>query len=646
MPIAEVPGFESVLTKRLADRYKRSEAEISQLVSRWMEVKPLPFLKACRFPGVESVFSRLRQAGKRIGVLSDYPAHDKLAALGLEADLVVSARDKEVDILKPHPSGLLRIMKLAEVEAGETVMIGDRAERDGEIGRRSRCPDPSAQRQAAPRLDLLQSLFGNLRRDALGRARRRGFDQGLWMHHLLDVLFKIVGRYETLSAALAVVASLVFLVLPARLRTIVSAMENAFCRLAERPVLSSLFLIGILVGGRLLLIPLMGLPQPIIADEFSLMLQADTYAHGRLTNPYTSLPPSFSQIYGLISPTYASMYPVLKSAPGAMAEALGLHPWFGILFTMSILVVVIYFLIRRIVPPGYALLMASLVILRFGYFSGETNSYGATPTIPLGGALLVLGYLEFEDKPSIRSGLFVGLGVFLIMTAHPFQALVFAGPILLALAYKSVRRLTNDFTPVALAGVTASIVIFAGLGLTAAHNQAVTGSWSKFPLDLYRTQYGLTSVFMNGPEPSKPVISVDYAVINKYHVMEGEDYEKERTLRGVVRAEVSRYRRAAVFIVGLPLLLPFVLGFGFFRRRVALLAAAVTLLIGVGFITWGHATYAISVLGTGVLRDRTRISTLALSHHKGRSPWDRRVPRFGCRDNCEPWISDVGAGVR
>ena len=133
----EVEAFEGVLTKRLADRYKRSEADISQLVSSWMEVKPLPFLRECRFPGVEAVFARIRQAGKRIGILSDYPAHDKLAALGLEADVIVSARDEEVDILKPNPRGLLRIMALAGADAGATVMVGDRAERDGEIGRRA-----------------------------------------------------------------------------------------------------------------------------------------------------------------------------------------------------------------------------------------------------------------------------------------------------------------------------------------------------------------------------------------------------------------------------------------------------------------------------------------------------------------------------
>ena len=43
------------------------------------------------------------------------------------------------------------------------------------------------------------------------------------MHHVLDAVFKVIGQYETLTAALAVVAILVFLALPARVRRIVDA---------------------------------------------------------------------------------------------------------------------------------------------------------------------------------------------------------------------------------------------------------------------------------------------------------------------------------------------------------------------------------------------------------------------------------------
>ena len=121
----------------LALRYGQSRAQIEALVSIWTEVKPLPYLKACRRPGAKQLFANLRSAGKTIGVLSDYPAQEKLAKLEFDADIVVSARDPEVDVQKPHPRGILRVMEVAGVSPGATVMIGDRAERDGEMGRRA-----------------------------------------------------------------------------------------------------------------------------------------------------------------------------------------------------------------------------------------------------------------------------------------------------------------------------------------------------------------------------------------------------------------------------------------------------------------------------------------------------------------------------
>jgi len=77
------------------------------------------------------LFSGLKQSDKKIGIFSDYPAHQKIAALGLAADHIVSAQDDCVKLLKPNPKGLEYLMSEAGVTANETVMIGDRTERDG-----------------------------------------------------------------------------------------------------------------------------------------------------------------------------------------------------------------------------------------------------------------------------------------------------------------------------------------------------------------------------------------------------------------------------------------------------------------------------------------------------------------------------------
>ena len=113
---------------------------VRSLVTEWIEKRPLAYLSQCRRPGVDRVFAALRIAGKRIGILSDYPAREKLAALGLDADFVVSSTDEDVGRPKPDPAGLFKLMRLAEVDPRQTLLIGDREDRDWEVARRSNVP--------------------------------------------------------------------------------------------------------------------------------------------------------------------------------------------------------------------------------------------------------------------------------------------------------------------------------------------------------------------------------------------------------------------------------------------------------------------------------------------------------------------------
>lgn len=108
-----------------------SADEVRAVTNEWIEQRPLPLLPDCAEPGVAELFAELRRAGRTIGILSDYPAVDKLAALELTADIIVSAVDPAVDRLKPHPRGLELILAKTQITPAHTVLIGDRIERDG-----------------------------------------------------------------------------------------------------------------------------------------------------------------------------------------------------------------------------------------------------------------------------------------------------------------------------------------------------------------------------------------------------------------------------------------------------------------------------------------------------------------------------------
>jgi putative hydrolase of the HAD superfamily len=125
--------FERELTSRTAALVGCSERQVQAAAREWLERRPLRHLIHYRFPQLPELFRRLRQQGKRIGIFSDYPAREKLAALQLDADVMVCAGDADVRVLKPHPRGLQVLMARAAVNPAQTIMIGDRPERDGEV---------------------------------------------------------------------------------------------------------------------------------------------------------------------------------------------------------------------------------------------------------------------------------------------------------------------------------------------------------------------------------------------------------------------------------------------------------------------------------------------------------------------------------
>ena len=119
---------------------KVSAEKVRQVVQYWMFTRPLFYLGACRYPGVDDLFSKLKEKRIPIGVFSDYPAKDKLHALSLEVDVMVSSTDLDVSRLKPDPKGLIVTASKLNTSVEECLFVGDRDDKDGECARRAGMP--------------------------------------------------------------------------------------------------------------------------------------------------------------------------------------------------------------------------------------------------------------------------------------------------------------------------------------------------------------------------------------------------------------------------------------------------------------------------------------------------------------------------
>jgi hypothetical protein len=348
-----------------------------------------------------------------------------------------------------------------------------------------------------------------------------------------------------------------------------------------------------------------GISEPKTHDEFSYLLAADTFAHGRLTNPAHPMWVHFESFHIIHQPTYMSKYPPGQGLALAAGQLLGGHPIVGVWLSFGLMCAAICWMLYAWVRPQWAVLGSILAMINpmLGITSYWAQGYWGGAVAAIGGALVLGGTKRLMYKPYIRDSLLTGAGLAILANSRPFEGLLLSLPtgIFLFLhiidqrgqsLWLSIRR-----TVVPIVFVLALTIVAMGF-----YNLRVTGNFLRIPYQIHETTYALAPVFLWQELPSEPEFR--HQVIRNLHATYALPfYSSQRSISGFLTKDVYRLLLLEIqalnifllpVIIAFPMLMPWIFG-NFWPRRSLLIYFVLNL--GLLTETFKYAHYLAPIMG-------------------------------------------------
>ncbi len=376
--------------------------------------------------------------------------------------------------------------------------------------------------------------------------------------------------------------------------------EQWLARAARHRTLSICFVGALAFAGSALAAWSTHTPQPSVHDEFSYLLAADTFAHGRLTNPAHPMWTHFESMHIIQRPSYASKYPPAQGLILATGQVAGGHPVVGVWLSAGLACAAIYWMLLGWVPPKWALFGALIVLARIGIPSYWSQSYWGGWAAALGGALVFGALRRLLRLPRVGDSLLLGVGLAVLANSRPYEGLVLSLPALALLGVCLLReRDLRKRTTLARALLPTCILIACTIAAMAFFNWRVTGSAVEFPYNVHERAYAAKPLFLW--QKPRPMPEYRHEAMRDFQMRELDVYERQQTLAGFLRETRQKGRALFGFYLGRPpalllLALPWVVRSRWMRFVV--LAGAI---LGAGLLVETHTFAHYAAPATGLV---------------------------------------------
>jgi hypothetical protein len=236
---------------------------------------------------------------------------------------------------------------------------------------------------------------------------------------------------------------------------------------------------------------------PRIHDEYAYLLQAETFASGRLSTPAHPLAPFFENPQILVEPTYNGKYLPGHALFIAAGAAVG-RPIWGVWLENAVFAAALAWMLAVFLPLRWAALGTLLAILQLGLLNYWAQTFLVSPLAAAGGALVWGGAFAVFRRQRRSDGWLLGLGVVSLLATRPFEGglacIVPAG--MLAFRWLRLGSMRARMELLRCSLVPAGFVMLAGIMALACYNRAVTGDAFTPPYSLYEARYSRVPLFV------------------------------------------------------------------------------------------------------------------------------------------------------